>query len=425
MNSTHRSLRAGLAVILSAAAGLAAAPAASAQVVRTVSAVGAPGPGGADRTITGAALDKYAGVLALDDAQRTAAKTFHEEYQRRVADADKDLAAVNKKMRELFEDGDHKEAMKKMGDGHAAYAKAKGAATEQLLGNLKALLTADQAARWDKLERLRRREGLAGAFMVAGASVDLIDVLAALKLPDTESAKVAGPLEEYERDFDRAITDYNRYQTRRDEEQKKKQGAAEDGPVNFDMEDIRKLMDEDRKEAGKLRDVNKSYVGRLGNALPEEWRKKLEKEWLARAYRRIFAEPHTLKQLKTAAGFGDLSAEQKSKVSEMTDNYQRELDSLNARWLEEEQKAEAEGKGGSGFPFMGDEDTPEGLKKAREARQELDRKFSKNLREILSEEQKERLPKRKNGGFVFPDGGEGIELEMGDGNVQIMIGGPG
>lgn len=429
----HRStslVRVGLSALVVAAAGVCVAPrAAEAQVIRMASSSASFG-GGDSRTIAAPALERYCGVLGYDEGQRTAAKTFHEDYLRVVAEADKTLADANKKMKEMMDDGDHQEAMKKMGENHGKYAKAKSDAAAQLLSNLKDLMKPDQSARWEKLERMRRRESIGGGFMVAGASVDLIDVIGALKLPDAENAKIAGPLDEYERDFDHAIADYNRFQSRREEEQKKKEKGGDDKPsFNIDMEEIQKMMEEDRKEAGKLRDVNKSFVGRLGAALSEEWKKKLEKEWLNRAYRRIFSEPHTLKQLKTAVGFGDLTAEQKTKVSEMLETYQKELDSANAKWLEEQQRAEADGKDGGGLPFMGDDNTPEGLKKARTARQELDKKFSKSLREILSDEQKDRLPKRKNGGFVLPDGGEVFtDFDMDGGGAEIHViqaGGPG
>lgn len=433
MNTSCSFLRVGLAALIASSAGLLIpAPAATAQVIRMASSGGAISGGGFSRTIAAPTLEKYCGVLGYDESQRTAAKAFHEDYLRGVAEADKALADANKKMKELMEDGDHQEAMKKMGENQGKYAKAKSDAATQLLANLKDLMKADQAPRWEKLERMRRRESISGGFMVAGASVDLIDVMGALKLPEAEAAKIAGPLDEYERDFDHAIADYNRFQARREEEQRKKEKGKEGGEeasFNLDMEEIQKMMEEDRKEAGKLRDVNKAFVGRLGAALSDEWKKKLDKEWLARAYRRIFAEPHTLKQLKTAVGFGDLTADQKTKVSEMLETYQKELEVANAKWLDEQQRAEADGKDGGGMPFMGEDNTPEGLKKARSARQELDKKFSKSLREILSEEQKDRLPKRKNGGFVLPDGGEvftDFDIEGGAAEIHVFqAGGPG
>lgn len=434
MHTSSSFVRVGLAALIAASAGLLIpAPAASAQVIRMASAGGSISGGGMSRTIAAPTLEKYCGVLGYDEGQRAAAKAFHEDYLRSVAEADKALADANKKMKELMEDGDHQEAMKKMGENQGKYAKSKSDAAAQLMTNLKDLMKADQAPRWEKLERMRRREGVGAGFMVSGASVDLVDVVGALKLPEAESAKIAGPLDEYERDFDHAIADYNRFQARREEEQKKKEKdkgkEGEEMTFNLDMEEIQKMMEEDRKEAGKLRDVNKAFVGRLGAALSDEWRKKLDKEWLNRAYRRIFAEPHTLKQLKTAVGFGDLTPEQKTKVSEMLEAYQKDLEAANAKWLDEQQRAEADGKDGGGLPFMGDDATPEGLKKARTARQELDKKFSKSLREILSDEQKDRLPKRKNGGFVLPDGGEvftDMDFEGGGAEIRVIqTGGPG
>lgn len=389
---------------------------------------GGPG-GGGGRTITGPMLDRYAGVLGFDDSQKEAAKTFHEEYQRRVGEADKVAADARKKMKEMMEDGDHQSAMKKMGELMGESAKIKAEATTQFLANLKDVLSEAQAPGWERFERLRRREsigGMGGFGMASGAAVDLTDVLSTIKLPETENAKIAVTVDQYEREMDVAIKNYQAFQARQAEEERKENKDAKEGEpvINFDMGKMQERMAETQKESSKLRDVNASHVRKMGESLSEEWKKKLEKEWLARAYRRIFSESHTTKQLKTAIGFGDLSAEQKAKVGEMLEAYAKELESSNQRWLEEQQKAEAEGTVNP-LPLMGDDGSPEGLKKARKDRRELDTKFSKQLREILTEEQRERLPKRQ-GGLM---GGEGMEIftseDLGGGNVEIQVIGPG
>lgn len=408
------------------------APQASGQVFRSAGAsIGVPGggPGGGGRAVTGPMLDKYAGVLGLDAAQKDAAKTFHEEYQRRVGEADKVSADARKKMREMMEDGDHEAAMKKMGEMMGESAKIRQEATTQLISNLKDVLTEAQAPAWERFERLRRRESIGGMGfgMASGATVDLTDVIDSIKLPEGEKAKIAGTVDQYEREMDVAIRNYESFQAKQAEEEMKDAKDAKEGEavISFDMAKMQERMAAMQKESAKLRDVNASHVRKMGESLPEEWKKKLEKEWMARAYRRIFGESHTTKQLKTAVGFGDLSPEQKAKVTEMMESYAKDLEAVNQRWLEEQQKAESEGSVNP-LPLMGDDGTPEGLKKARQARRDLDTRFSKQLREMLTEEQRERLPKRQGGGFM---GGEGMEIftsdDLGGGNVEIQVIGPG
>ena len=132
-----------------------------AQVFRSAS-VGVSGAPGGGRTITGPMLEKYVGVLGFDASQRDAAKTFHEEYQRRAAEGDKVAADARKKMKEMMEDGDHEAAMKKMGEMMGESQKIKAEASVQFLANLKEVLTEGQAPAWERFERLRRRESLGG-----------------------------------------------------------------------------------------------------------------------------------------------------------------------------------------------------------------------------------------------------------------------
>lgn len=391
------------------------------------------GPGGdmggmASRTITKPMLEKYAGVLGLDPAQREAAGTFHEAYQRKAAEGDTIAVNARKKMREMMEDGDHDAAFKKMGEMMGESGKVKAEASKELLENLKALLTDRQAGAWEKLERLRRRESLGGGGMwfgmASGAAVDLTDVVAAVKLPEVETAKIAGIIEQYELAMDSAIKSYHAYQEKRQEEERKEMEGRKEGEVMWDTEKMESRMKADMQESAKLREVNAGHVRKIGEALGEDWRAKVEKEWLSRAYRRIFAESHTTRQLKAAVGFGDLSSEQKEKIEALLAAYEKDAAAANQRWLEEQRKAEAEGTL-SAMPFRADQTDPEGLREARKARKDLDTRISKTLRETLTESQRERLPKRQGGMVGGMEGMEFIgESFGGDGNVEVHVIGP-
>jgi hypothetical protein len=441
--SVSRSVMGSLAVVVGTVAGLTggfgAAGEAVGQVVRSADVrVGPGGPGAAGRsglarTITKPMMEKYAGVLGLDATQREAATTFHEAYQAKAAEGDKKAADARKKMKEMMEDGDRDAAFKKMGEMMGESATIKAEASKELLENLKALLTEGQAGGWEKLERLRRRESIGGGGMgggmgfgmASGATVDLTDVVAAVKLPEGETAKIAGIVEQYELAMDSAIKGYQAYQEQRAEEERKEMEGRKEGEVSWDLEKVEMRMKADMKESAKLREVNAGHVRKIGDALSEEWRAKIEKEWLTRAYRRIFGESHTTKQLKAAVGFGDLSSEQKEKIEALLAAYEKDAAAANQRWLEEQRKAEAEGTI-SALPFRADETDPEGLRDARKARKDLDTRISKTLRETLTETQRERLPKRQGGMAGGMEGMEFIgESIDGGGNVEVHVIGPG
>jgi len=386
---------------------------------------GSRGMGGAE--ISKSSVEQYAKVLRLDAAQREAALMLQETYSEATRRATDEMQQSMKSVREEASDGDFTEFGEKMPKIMDTMGKKRSAAQEAFLKDLREILTPAQVEAWPALERLRRRQSQLSFGMVSGSSVDLTTVVDSLKLPEAESRKLAGAMEQYEFDMDRLLQE-------RERDDAAKKEKFDFNPANFDMEKMRAGMDEARAQALKVRDLNKKYERQIASLLPDDARAKFASEVRARSFRKIYSEPHVAKMLDAALGFDDLDPTQKKQIVEMRAQYQKELDDANAKWAATLEQAESEGKAG-GMPFMGGGGESDELKSARQARRDLDKKFSERVRTALNDKQRERLPKKESGDRMvhFGEGGDGegggvfiqaVEIDDGEGvqsDVQVIV----
>jgi Spy/CpxP family protein refolding chaperone len=353
-------------------------------------------------------LEDYVRILSLNGEQKDALKSLYEGYMAAHAEAMKEMRKTMQEAQEKAADtGDfrvfQKELPKKM--------RAVGERVEQNEKNFyedsKALLTGEQQESWPKVERHRRREkGLRFGF-ISGQSVDLVRVVNALKLDPASVPGLADQIDRYEADMDRAIVAFERFG--KDQEKRQEEFADFDMSKMGEMMAKAKEMMKQALEIGKgMRDVNRQYARTIKPLLPEEQRPKFDAEFNRRAYPRIYRESYVSRALGSASGFADLTAEQRSQISEMKAEYQRELASANRAWaLATEAREE---KTGGQFMEMMDmmgggganQDVKDVANKAHDDRKELDRRFKEKLLALLTEEQKGRLPEeKKEAGGMF------------------------
>jgi hypothetical protein len=163
-----------------------------------------------------------------------------------------------------------------------------------------------------------------------------------------------------------------------------------------------------------MRDVNRQYARTIEPLLPEDQRPKFEAEISRRSFPRIYRETYTSKALSAAAGFSDLSADQKSQIAAMKSEYAHELEAANKKWASA--TADREDKTGGQLMEMmdmwggggGNEDVKEAANKARDDRKDLDKRYKEKLLALLTEDQKGRLPEeqKERGGMFGMDGGD-------------------
>jgi hypothetical protein len=348
--------------------------------------------------MTSRSLEDFAKLLKLDDVQKEAATALLDGYISAHKTATDEVEAKFEEMQQkAMENRDFQKMSNDASKLMVEYQDKTRKLEDDMLANLKGLLTPEQEGKWNLVERNRRREKNLRYGFYSGAAVDLVRVANRSKL-DISSEEAKQLIEQYEADMDRKLVEYEKI-TREQEEEMRKQ--AEAGQV--DMMSRMSAVDKFSAPAKEIRDLNKDFVRRLGLAMSEDDRAKLETEFARRAHPRIFRESHEQQMFGAAMGFSDLDESQKSTITDLKGQYERELKAANAAWAKATE--DAEDKAGGMINLMmaqwmpsekeGVKEAQEDVKKARDARRDLDRSFKSRLEAALKLEQRNRLPSKK------------------------------
>jgi hypothetical protein len=355
--------------------------------------------------ITKRGVEAYAKILALDKDQRDAAMTLLEgsqgEYnaaRQKMADG---MKAIQDKIRETQDFSLYRTEMPKLGKQFAE----KGRQIEKsFFDDLKASLNDAQQAKWASVERLRRREkGMRFAF-VSGSNVDLTQVLAHSRATPTKGADFESILDPYELEIDKAML-------QADKLQKEAEDNAGKDPMNFDPSRVEAMLRPFYDNAKLIRDANREYARKLGQAMDDPSRARFDSEIKRRSFPWIYKEAHVQKMLSTAAELTDLDAGQKEQVQSLKSGYEHDVGPMNDRWAKATEERE-EKAGGTIMVFMknamgqGGEDLNKDVNDARKARKELDEKTKDRLTAVLREDQLKKMPEQppeRNSGNPFAD----------------------
>jgi len=253
-----------------------------------------------------------------------------------------------------------------------------------LLADLRTLLTPEQASRWELVERTRRRERTLGQGQMSGERVDVIRLTRELELDPALRSSIDEVLAQYELDLDRALVKRNEAYERI----RSGFGRMRDGDFS-EMED---LMNAAREASRRVRDVNERYARQVSGLLPEDLRASFEKRVREAAFPQVYRASRVQRQLDAALEFEDLSDEQRERLGAIRASYLRDSEALNERlaraWREAEDSMEIRQmfRGGLNEGELGE---------LRRQRRELDQQFGERLREVLTDEQLDRLPREQ------------------------------
>jgi hypothetical protein len=338
--------------------------------------------------VSSRSLDVYAKLLALDADQKEAAESLLVGYQAQHRAA---VESFNKKMeslqKEMEETQDWMAFGTRMRDLGVKFRDDIDGVERAFMDDLKVLLSQTQLERFVRVERARRREKLLMFGLVAGQAVDLFAVAEAVKAADKPG--VEDLLRSYEVEMDRRLQDFERWQR---EQEKAFEGV---NPMNFDMDQMSKLMGQMYERARQIRDLNRRFARQIASSLGEG--ERFTEEFNRRAHPRVYRPSYTARCLAAAEGFADLSAEQRAELKLLRESYVREAAAANARWAAVVEAAEDKrganmmeemmqrAMGGGGNDEVAD---------ARKARQELDERMLDRLKAILTKAQAERLPEK-------------------------------
>lgn len=390
-----RGLRSALLVVaLVLAVALPAAPAQAQMGMRGMN------PAGMQTFITRRGVEDYARILKLDNDQKQAALDLAEGNRRAGRTLMKEMEGkVNSIMEKARDSGDWQGMQKEMAEMGRETQRRFKELDKTFFDDLRLLITDEQAENWPKVERARRREQLMRFSMVSGSSVNLIAIVENVTrqkegaIPSANAEEVAGVLDRYDIELDRALVEFERRSIEAQDE------MMRDGNMGFDPAKIQDMLKKFSSMAIVMRDLNRETTRRLVPLMSEDAGKALELEVLRRSFPRIYRQSHFEKQLAAAKGFADLEESQKESLRLLAESYARDAAAANSKWAAEVEKEETE-KGGTVGVMMGGfmgggggKDNPVTL--ARQARRDLDKQAEDRLAAILSKDQMARLPERE------------------------------
>jgi hypothetical protein len=326
-------------------------------------------------------------TLSLDEDQAQVAKDLYSGYRSAIRTLMKETQAKSNAVMEKAREEQNYDAIRKgqMAAFKEAFEKVEGM-EKSFNDDLKAVLTEEQVAKFPSFERARRRENARLIQFMAGEGADVVDILAALKIDTSANEEIKALLTEYEVSFDRAISE--RQTLLKEFIQKMIDADGSD-----EMQSMMDFMPKLYAKAKAGRDVNRQAARRIGEILPEADRARFALEVNRRSFPSIYKVTATGKKLEAAAKFEDLSETQKGQVEATLTSYRNLVEIHNKEWSSQVD-AMQEDFGGDFKKMMSGEE-PKGVQATEEARKkrvDLEKSFLEKLEQLLSAEQKDRLP---------------------------------
>lgn len=335
-------------------------------------------------------LDKYAKMLEMTDEQKEAARTLFDGYQEQSNAQREKLQAKMDEVRQQFRDTRDPSVWQTMGETMQKFRDQRKQTDEGFFNDLKSVLTPAQVEKWPEVERANRRETVMRRGFISGERVNLFDVVEQVKLNPEAMKEVAPILHDYDEQLDRALI--------------AREAITEEGFTKFqqlrasgDVKGMQEFMDKGREAANRVKELNKKFARSIVDILPEEQKASFNEEVRQRTYPDIYRESQADRAINAAAGFSDITAEQKEKLQSLKDNYARAMTPLQQKMVETTEETEQKITAADMMArFRGGQEGPMG--DLRRERRELVTKTQEELKKILTPEQAERLPVGDQGG---------------------------
>jgi hypothetical protein len=363
---------------------------------------------GGDISITRKGFEAYVRILGLDADQKEVAKDLMDGNRAANKSLMEDMQA---KMRQLGEkareSGDWQAMQKDMPAIAAEFAEKSEKLQTQFFDDLKGLLNEQQMEKFPAVERHRRRELSMRFGLAFGANTDVVEIVRLAKIDADSNEEMKAAIERYELDLDSILKGYEKLA------KDSQKGAMEGG---FDPEKIEAALKPLTDASKQIRDINRAAVKRVAALITDEQKRAaFELEVKRIEFPRIYREAHVQKSLAAALKLADLDESQKSQLTSVKEQYERDAASVNERWAKALEDKEE--KAGGRIKMLMNMWQPEGegeseTAKAKKARNELDENAAKRLESILKEDQKAQLPQKRPekgggmwGGGMFEDFG--------------------
>jgi Spy/CpxP family protein refolding chaperone len=365
------------------AIGLASAPA----VAQFGGGGGGFGRQGMAPTLNSRDLGRYADILGLDPEQREVAEVLFEGYMEEVQAGIQEFRDEMNTVREEMRSGDGgPEGWQAMGDLMEKFRERGEKLQTTMLGDIRAILTDEQAENWPRVERAVRRDQTLRRGFLSGERVDVTRLVDRLELEASVRQELDSVLVQYEIELDKALQARNRMQEDAMEEMRELMRSR-------DQEAMQDMIEEGRKVSARVRDVNRRYFRQIESQLGTDARARFEHAFQQASFPQVYRAQRGERVLESVLGFEDLSEDQTRSLEAVRSGYERQISAINREHAAEIEESEMNmsvrdlfrrGRGGRDRP--GDEF--EGRKR------ELDEKTLESVRQILTQEQAARMDQR-------------------------------
>ena len=372
-------------------------------------------------------LERYSTMLTLSDDQKQAAGLLHDGYEAEIRQLQDDVRSQMESIRDRARESGDPSVWQELREPMTKARESRKMLDETLTSDLKSLLTEEQAANWPAVERAMRRDQTIRRGLLSGERIDLIKMVDDLKLADEAKLPLTEVLGRYEEDLDRELV--------------KRALATDSAMSQMDIlrEDPAKaqtVLEEVRGAAVRVRNVNRRYARQISDLLPTDQKKQFDTDFQKASFPDVYRETQATRGMTAAMSFDDLTEEQRTKITTIQEKYVKDVAAMTDRMTkaieDNEMTMTADrlmggfGRGGfgggrgqgGGQGGGGEDETP--LAKVRTERRDLDRAANEALREALTEEQIERLPRAAQrlggggGGDGAADGGVGRQRGRGN-----------
>jgi hypothetical protein len=379
-------------------------------------------------SVTKADFKSYIGLLGLDKEQAEAAETVYrqrlENYEVKGKPMQELLVEALKKMGEMMTRGEHQQEpdnLEQLSKAAVEIQSERESMARGVMEDLKALATTAQLERWPKVEMAERRNTLMRfqpLMMAPGALVEmraLVETTLAKKGIEQPVEMGKQQIEQTLEAHDLAIDEQARLAVPIDARMRTSMGMGSKATPEQQQE-MMKAMGEGWQIAERVRKAHEAAIKSIAAVLSDSTRAVFMDEYHARAYPAIYRTTHAERVLEAAAGFADLSDEQRGQIKTMREEHLAKLKEMRPKAAEqivEQNRVQAE--------LMAAKDDEARMKlmermnaaykdNLRELMRTADKDVIKRARAVLTESQREKLPKRPRPNLPFeiqPAGEEG------------------
>lgn len=282
---------------------------------------GGGGFGGADGPqVNRAQLEDYADILELDADQREIAQMMLEEYIDGVQSATDAMREAAQQARQEFEETRDRSAFADLREMGERTRETVETLENQLMADLRTMLTPEQAEAWPKVERAHRRATTLPRGLMSGERVDLFEIVEGLELEGEPAAEARTVLSDYELALDRALIARNE--------------KFEEGLELFrqrDFEALQSHFESARDASVRVRDTHRTFARRLEAIVPEPKLPELESAVRVASFPTVYRQNRADRALEAAKGLEDLGADQRERIVAIELATSRRMEQVNRK----------------------------------------------------------------------------------------------